>query len=122
MQYVETEPVMKLQFFVYMVGFFIPFNLTIFLNDFRSFCIVAYIIQTLTLIWFFCIEIVQIKFAKGIKYFTADKWNIFDFSMIFMFGYLLFLKINDSFDPDNSHSMGKIVLTLLVLINGFVKF
>ena len=108
-------------FYIYLLCFYAPFLVTVFSNN-GSLENILYSIAMLTQLFFFLVEMIQIKNA-GTNYFKESVWNVIEFGQFWLFIIYVVIRVSHGLGQDdaNNYDFLEIVLQLFIVIFGFFK-
>lgn len=119
-QFRETKVAMQIKFAIFMLLYYIPFIVVCFTPQQQ----VEALIMTLSFgsqLYFYFIEVVQMKQKGIIEYAKEGFWNFVETSQFFVFMALYILRAVDTFSDSNRDGVDVIVLQLYLMVVGFVK-
>ena len=90
----ESSWIVRAQFFIFALGFFLPFLIQLFYTRSAAGVIICNVLCAITQFLLVCVEIVQIK-LQGIKAYLCRFWNIVDLVLIALFTLYFILRWAD---------------------------
>ena len=132
-QFQKTFRIANIAFWTYLIGFVLPFAVTVVythknVKDFVHTSVfsgdlekLSYYVCLLTQLLFFGVEVVQLKIVG--KDYLRDPWNAFDFTQFFLFLLLMLFDNHQFFSDDHFYIQNfmMVLLQLILIFEAFVK-